>query len=142
MMIMTVITLWQPWASWVAEGWKTIETRTHTKFEGLAGGRILIHAGRQWDDQAVDLAFKYLTDKQRTRTIEFYGVRGKILCSAWVDFHVRCLPEDAKRALIECETERYGLLLSNIQKIEPPIPAKGKPGIWYYDLAAQPKEGK
>lgn len=31
------ISMWQPWAWWVMRGWKTIETRTHNRFKGLAG---------------------------------------------------------------------------------------------------------
>jgi len=33
---MPVITLWQPWASWVIEGRKRIETRTHDRLGSLA----------------------------------------------------------------------------------------------------------
>jgi predicted transcriptional regulator len=42
---MKVITLWQPWASFIALGWKTIETRTHDRFKNLVCERIAIHAG-------------------------------------------------------------------------------------------------
>ncbi len=129
-----VITLWQPWTSWIAEGWKTIETRTHRKFSCLAGRRILIHAGSHWDRDAIDAARNYLTPEQIARTSEFYGVFGKILCSAWVNGHLECCKEDERKALIECRSiRRYGLWLSNIKKIEPPILTKGKQGIWYYN---------
>lgn len=125
------ITLWQPWASWIAEGWKTIETRTHPKFAKLVGQRILIHAGQRWDNQALELSRNWMDDYQRAMTREFVSVRGVILASAWVDSHVRLTPEHAERALLECESERYGLLLSDIRKIEPPVKAKGSQGIWF-----------
>ena len=42
------ISLWQPWASLIALGWKTVETRGHNRFACLAGRRIAIPAaGRQ-----------------------------------------------------------------------------------------------
>ena len=131
---MPVITLWQPWASWVAEGWKTIETRNHNKFACLAGQKILIHAGMQWDKRAIILAWKYMDEMQKVKTAEFTGIRGMIICSAWIDGHILCEEQDEKRTLIECRSvERYGLFLSHIEKIEPPIIIKGKQGIWYFD---------
>lgn len=41
---MPVLTLWQPWASLVAVGVKSIETRSWAAPESLVGGRIAIHA--------------------------------------------------------------------------------------------------
>ena len=42
-----VLTLYQPWATFIADGLKTIETRTHNRFTSLYGKTILIHAGQQ-----------------------------------------------------------------------------------------------
>jgi hypothetical protein len=42
-MIYPAITINQPWASLIANGIKTIETRKHTKFKCLVGQRIAIH---------------------------------------------------------------------------------------------------
>lgn len=44
-MTVPALTLWQPWASLVAEGVKTIETRSWPAPAALAGERIAIHAG-------------------------------------------------------------------------------------------------
>lgn len=41
---MRAITLWQPWASLIAEGVKTIETRSWKAPDSLIGERIAIHA--------------------------------------------------------------------------------------------------
>ncbi len=135
-----VITLWQPWASWIAEGWKTIETREHSRFSSLEGRRILIHAGQRLDTSRLvaEAEYNYLTEEQRYQTRAFKSIRGVILCSAYVDWHIRCKPEDARQALIECETKRWGLLLSSIEKITPPIKAKGGRGIWYYPSPSKP----
>jgi len=142
-----IISLWQPWAQWVALGWKQIETRTHSKFKGLVGKRIGIHAALRWDRDALALAQPFLTTEQLAATrFPPYGVLGalsdapgKVICTAFVREHRALMLGDSKAALIECITPRYGLVLEDIQII-PFIPARGKQGIWYlprktpYDL--------
>lgn len=44
---MKAISLWQPYASLIAAGKKTIETRTHSRRRSLAGQRIAIHAAKR-----------------------------------------------------------------------------------------------
>ena len=44
---MKAITLWQPWASLIALGVKTIETRSWPAPKALIGGRIAIHAAKR-----------------------------------------------------------------------------------------------
>ena len=60
---MKAITLWQPWASLIATGLKTSETRSWAAPQGLWGERIAIHAARRpmtytdtdrWSDELVD----------------------------------------------------------------------------------------
>lgn len=43
----TLLSLWQPWASLVARGLKTIETRLEPPPESAIGRRILIHANQE-----------------------------------------------------------------------------------------------
>jgi hypothetical protein len=134
---MEIITLWQPWASFIAEGWKTIETRTHDRFKNLEGRTIGIHAGMKWDRDWYELASPYMTEEQKKLALErqqrYMCNRGKILCVAEVE---ECcwlfgLEDDNKQALIDCGLgDRYGLHLKNIRLIEP-YPAKGKQGIWH-----------
>lgn len=141
-----IISLWQPWAQWVALGWKTIETRTHHKFAGLAGKRIAIHAALKWDKSAIEAARPYLSNEQLAAHLGAYtgaepvmmastgaviGARGNVICTAFVKEHRALGPADAKAALIECESvPRFGLVLEDIQIIQF-IPARGKQGIWY-----------
>lgn len=136
-----VITLWQPWASWIALGWKTTETRTHNRLASLLGRRVFIHAGDKWDNQALYLAANFLSRHQRATTMDHYGVFGKILCSAVVTEHRALTVLDSPPALIDCgTTKRYGLFLSELQVIIP-IPAKGRQGIWYYNLQGEQRHG-
>lgn len=140
--IYPVITLYQPWASWIMWGWKTIETRTHNRFASLEGKTILIHAGKVYDTHA--LPNEYI---DRPQTIYAYDFRpyptGAILGYATVDHVQALIDKHSEAALIDCgSTLRYGLFLSNIVPFEKPIAAKGGMGIWYFDLETEQKVKK
>lgn len=142
-----IITLIQPWASWVAMGWKTGETRTTARLlKQLENKFFFIHAGKAWDDQAIPVASAWLhPDKIAQTEEEFFGVRGHILAMA-LGGKARCMtPDDEPKALIdycwvkppsmgnvEPETmQRWFLPLERIDPLEKPIPARGQQGIWY-----------
>jgi hypothetical protein len=136
---MKILTLWEPWASFIAVGWKTIETRTHDRFRNLKGETIGIHAGQHWDKDWYKLAGPYLTDLQK-KEVEFFkenfnasnGYKGKIICTAKVDSVNWLHSSFCDKALIECETLRCGLFLVDIRKTTSPV-LKGHQGIWNYD---------
>lgn len=130
-MIYPVITLYQPWATWIMRGWKTIETRTHNRFACLEDQIILIHAGLNTDASAINNP--YLTKEQLLFNPDEM-INGFILGSAFVNDFRLLTTNAAQRALIECETKRYGLFLEDIDRFEIPIPEKGEMGIWYYDM--------
>jgi hypothetical protein len=124
------ISLWQPWAQWVALGWKTTETRLHSKFASLAGKRIAIHAALKWDKGAIEAARKYLSPEQIKRTGELHNLGGNLICTAHVDSVGPCYEEDSHAALIDCgKVERVGLFLSDI-KTFPAVPMRGQQGMW------------
>lgn len=128
-----VITLWQPWASWISLEWKTIETRTHARFRKLEGDWVGIHAGLKWDKNALHIASKFLTSEQLLESEEFKKTRGVIICVAHVGTFREMNEDDSKNALIECETKRFGLIFDQVQVIEE-IKASGRQGIWYHDV--------
>lgn len=129
---MPIISLWMPWANWVALGWKTIETRTHRRFACLEGKRIGIHATAKWDESAIGVAADYLTDEQFSTSDRFLRIGQAIICTAFVRHFRQLTAEDSRDALIDCfNVQRYGLVLTDVQTIEA-IPAKGKQGIWYW----------
>jgi hypothetical protein len=127
-----VISLWLPWALWVLWGWKPLETRTHDRFKSLEGKTIGIHAANTWDIAAIAAARPYLTAEriQRTMAEVKKPCGGRLLCTGRVDRTFVTKPSDASLALIECDTVRFGLLLSNIVPLDPPILMKGRQGIW------------
>ena len=135
------LTLWQPWATWIMKGWKTIETRTHDKFSSLAGKTIAIHAGMTYDKEAKYLAWSYMNQDQKMwiELVEKGMIeipRGCIVGTVRVEQSRRCKSSDAMKALIECRTGRFGLFLTDIRELEKPIAAKGAQGIWTYRKAA------
>jgi len=130
--ILPAITLYQPWATWIVRGWKTIETRTHSRFSGLLGKTILIHAGMLTDHAAA--TNKYLTHEQIMESPNEV-VNGFIIGKAFVHKFGPLNSLHSREALIDCaNVERWGLFLSKIEKFPEPIPCKGEMGIWYFDM--------
>ena len=131
-----IISLWQPWAQWIALGWKLIESRRHNRFKSLEGKRIGIHASAKWDAGWSMQAGRFLPHERRMQTFDFMRVNPPgILCTVMVSSYGVLSPNDAKWALIECETPRMGLWLRDVQLLEPIVRCNGKQGIWYHDLS-------
>src|SRR5262249_8625581 len=128
------ISMWMPWANWVALKWKPIETRTHERFRGLVGKKIGIHAAVKWDNTAIEQARLYLIPEQIRQTRGMLRLGGGIICTAFVEAFRELTEADEWQALIECKTKRYGLFLRDVTTIEY-IPCRGRQGIWYVDRA-------
>ena len=129
---MKVITIKQPWATLIAEGYKEYEFRTwKTKYRG----DILIHAGKCIDKKAMD-RFKHLNLE--------YPV-GQIIAKATITDCVK-VDEDLRNILAKKDPvvykgvinktsnnwDGYGFKLENIEKISP-IEVNGKLSLWDYD---------
>lgn len=129
---MKVITIKQPWATLIAEGYKEYEFRTwKTNYRG----DILIHAGKGIDKDAVE-RFKYLN-------LEYPS--GQIIAKAVI---IDCIKVDdeLRRKLKEKDPivykgvisktskdwDGYGFKIENVEKIEP-IKINGKLSLWDYD---------
>lgn len=146
---MKAISLHQPWATFIAMKWKTIETRTHARFKSLVGQRIAIHAAKK-DVRVPASLYEYLPEAlknslQLSNVILFMDInRGKILCTVrvvkarWapnvvrlrgsrqVDFDLR------KKWNEQAMCEVGGKFLLFLDEIEPidPIPFRGRQGIF------------
>ncbi len=135
--IIPTITLHQPWASWILWGWKTIETRTHARFSSIYDQRIAIHAGKRFDPDAIRTAEPWLDEDRIWRTLQDWA-SGVILCTAYVEENRPLNRTDSPAAMCDCsEPGLWGLILTDIQPVTPPIPAKGRQGIWYSTEAEQ-----
>lgn len=141
--ILPVITLYQPWATWIMRGWKLIETRTHNHLQSLLNKTVLIHAGKTTDNSFYAVNNPYLTKEQLLHKPEEM-VNGFILGSAFVFSTRRLNRDDNSLALIECggDVMRFGLFLQDIKVFQEPIPCRGDMGIWYYDMDAMQKVPK
>lgn len=142
MNILPVITLYQPWATWIMREWKTIETRTHKRFACLLHKTILIHAGQKTDDSDITVNNPYLTKDQILHNPDEV-INGAILGSVYVDACGWLCgdPYENRSSLIET-TDRYGLFLKDAKKFSEPIYTKGEMGIWYFDLDSMQKVRK
>jgi hypothetical protein len=142
-MILPAITLYQPWATWIMRGWKSIETRTHNRFACLKDKTILIHAGLTTDSSIAATHNPYLTFEQIKLNPDDM-INGFILGSAYVRDYGNLVHCHSQNALIECGglTKRYGLFLNQITIFEKPIPVQGGMGIWHFDMQTQQKVKK
>jgi len=131
---MKAISIHQPWASWIAMGWKTIETRTHSRFKNLVGERIAIHAAKKWDKKAIPkIAYPYLIKRWLWRFYnELDNARGEVLCTAYASaFGYLDKESYSDNALCDCSEGLYGLFLKDIKVLKTPLPWKGRQGIFH-----------
>lgn len=137
---MPVITLHQPWASFIAWGWKTIESRTHPRLASLAGKRFYLHAGKAWDPNCVEgagAALRWMSREQVEQTMnQAFGIRGAIIALCHAGEHRLLSTVDSSAAMIDCgvnSPQRWGLHIEWTSKLLlGTTPAKGKQGIWYF----------
>lgn len=127
---MKVLTIKQPWASLIMQGYKRFEFRSwQTKYRG----DLLIHAGKGIDKEAMKRLSKYIPKDMPT---------GKILGKVTLVDCVKMSPEFKERLLkknkdIYTESsfkENYGWQLENVEVFDKPIETKGKLGLWECDM--------
>lgn len=125
-----VITIKQPWASLIAEGYKEFEFRTwKTKYRG----EILIHAGKGIDKEAM-MRFKHLNlDYPIGKII----ARAKITDCVYVDndFIDKMYNKDPlvyRGIKYNDNWNGYGFKIEDVVKINP-IDVNGKLSLWDYD---------
>lgn len=127
---MKVITIKQPWATLIAEGYKEYEFRTwKTKYRG----DILIHAGKGIDKKAI-AQFKHLSLEYPVGQII---AKAKITECIYVDeeFVQKVFTKDPivyKGLISKDDWNGYGFKLENVEKISP-IKVNGKLSLWDYD---------
>lgn len=118
---MRALSIWQPWASLIRDGRKTIETRS---WEMLYRGPLAIHATMYVEKYACE-EFGY-----DWRTIP----RGAVLCIVGVQGCVRFPHPLAKPDEYgDFTAGRYGMLMTMLEKFAAPIPAKGRQGLWNWE---------
>lgn len=126
---MKVLTIKQPWATLIIDGYKRYEFRSwKTNYRG----KILIHAGKSLEKD-MDLKF---------RSYNLNHELGAIIGEATL---VDCIlvDDDFNNRLKEIDpfvygrsnhVQRYAWKLDNIIKYDKPIYVKGHLGLWNYDV--------
>lgn len=134
------VSMWRPWAGWVAAGLKTIETRLHSRFAGLKGQRVGIHAARRWDDAAEAAARPYLPSGYVLDPLDTAHDPGHVLCTALVVDARWLTAGDSAAALVDCGAgRRFGLVLSDVEALprSPETIAVGRQGKFYVRLPGE-----
>ena len=129
---MKVITIKQPWATLIVEGYKEYEFRTwKTKYRG----EILIHASKEVDKKSID-KFKHLNLQYPTGQII---TKANIIDCIKVDDELINTLKKKDSAIYTGIIEKffnnwngYGFKLKNVEKIKP-IKVNGKLGLWDYN---------
>ena len=126
---MKVLTLKQPWATLVVEGYKEYEFRTwKTKYRG----DFLVHAGLGVDKEALK-RFEYLDlDYPKGCIIGKVTLTDCLLVDDNLKEELKRKNENVYLGAINKEIDEYAFKLENVKKIEP-IYVKGKLGFWEYD---------
>ena len=127
---MKVLTIKQPFATLIAEGYKEYEFRTwKTKYRG----EFLIHAGIGVDKKAIE-KYKHLNLEYPSGCII-----AKVTLTDCIEIN-----DESRKMLKEknnivydhiinhTDWKGYGFKMENIKKINP-IPIKGKLSFWVYD---------
>ncbi len=150
---MRALTLHQPWATLVAERYKGAETRDRPAPKTLIGSRIAIHAARrrprhqEWNGQVEEIASQLelplgaivatarLERCVRVLSAGFTGLEVRAdTRKVWVvDRFGR---EDRDAYLIDSDPYgeysegRWIWMLSGVRRVNPPIEARGRRGMW------------
>ena len=125
---MKVITLKQPFASLIAEGYKEYEFRT---WKTSYRGEIYIHAGLSIDKEAMK-RFEYLNlDYPQGQIIAKCNITDCVLIDEKMKELLKKKDPIVYQGAILSNKKEYGFKLENIKKIKP-IKTKGKLSIWEY----------
>lgn len=139
---MRALTLWRPWALWVALGAKRIENRPWAPPVELLGKRFAIHAGRTFDRDGIALARKVLGDRVYGFRLDDWrhreGIIGTVQLVGWCDADgtiIRHSTGFADRYLLAADRDwlfgPYGWLLRDARLFDVPIAASGRQKLWW-----------
>lgn len=126
------VSLWQPWASLIAVGLKHVETRSWPAPKTILGQRIGIHAAKTPKGLIVAAQQKELWD-MCLESLPWDAAgdlpRGFIVATAVVE---SCFPTDVLQPDLygDYSPGRFGWMLTGIEVLPKPVPAKGRQGIF------------
>lgn len=129
---MKVITIKQPWATLIAEGYKEYEFRTwKTKYRG----DILIHAGKSLDKDAIKRFKHFNLDYPTGQIIAKVTITDCVKVDDTLRNILATKDPIVYKGVINKESndwDGYGFKLENVIKVDP-IEVNGKLGLWEFD---------
>lgn len=129
MIIVKALTIREPWASLIVNGYKEYEFRSwKTNYRG----KILIHAGIGSDKEYLDRFKEYDLEYGKG---EIIGEAELVDCIKVSDEFQKVL--NNKNRLVYGSNnydQKYAWKLINIKKYDKRIPVKGKLSLWEYDI--------
>lgn len=126
---MKVLTIKQPWATLIMQGYKRFEFRSRqTKYRG----DLLIHAGKGIDKEATKRLAKYIPkDLPAGKILGKVKLVNCIKCDD--NFKEKCLKENKDIHAKSTFIEKYAWQLEDVEVLNKPIEAKGKLSLWEYE---------
>ncbi len=158
------ITIWQPWATLIAEGAKRYEFRSWAPSGRMVGRRIAIHAGAravrkeelqglllklqrsEWRETGIDPAIAIPILERAIQAPKGMPL-SSVLCTAVLGRPLRnrelaaALGTEFINDSDRDEHSNYGWPLTEIQKVVPFAPAKGSQGWWEWRPAQGGEHG-
>lgn len=138
---MKALTIWQPWASLIIEGWKPREFRSWAAPSSVVGSRIVIHAAKR-PMRAAELRdiMEYVVSRDGVLD-GILPAANDLLERAWrrevelpmsAGLGVATLgqPRIIDRDATTGETPRYAWPMIDVEKWSRPVAAKGAQGFW------------
>lgn len=126
---MKVLTIKEPWATLIIEGYKRYEFRSwKTKYRG----KILIHAGMSLERDNAERFKEYNLEYSKGAIIGEAELVDCIFVTPEINEELKQL-----NPLVYGKSghvEKYAWKLENIKKYDEPIPVKGQLGLWNYDI--------
>ena len=123
-----VLTIREPWASLIIEGYKKYEFRSwKTNYRG----KILIHAGLSIEKENLNQFKDYNLKYNKGCIIGEAELVDCILVDE--DFNNKLLKENNLVYGKSNHSQKYAWKLTNIKKYKEPIYIKGKLGLWNYE---------
>ena len=128
------LTVWQPWASLIAQGAKLIHTRN---WPTLHRGPLAIHAAKRYtpDQRAVAAQEPF---RSALAELNLWYYLGKVVAVAEL---VDCvlitpdnIPPEPERSFDDYRPGRFMWILRNVRKLAEPVAVRGRQGLWVWDM--------
>jgi len=144
------ITVYQPWATLIAIGAKTIETRSWAidiqRWAIETSGRmgpLAIHAAKAiYKEHPLWFSNKFCMDA--LLSAGYYDMRtlprGSVISFAYLQDCVRITPEftaqlsEQELSFGDFAQGRWAWILKDVRRLPEPIPARGRQGIWRWEV--------